>query len=372
MGLWEHFTSFFRGDQTLELDVMIAELSGEIIFKQIAIETCINLISKTLGRCEFRTYKNGKEVKQANYYLFNVEPNKNQSATTFWNQVVSKMIKDNECLVVQFNKQLFIADDYEIIKNGVNENRYKNIKINDVILNEEYKESDVLQFKLHSSNIKTLIDSMNMKYGKLIESASRKYKKDKAKRGVYEIPVSYPQTEKAREDLTKLITQHTKNFFNAETGAALPLTNGIKFKEIENNKETLSRDIRNLIDDVFDFVAIAFQIPPQLIKGGVADTTEIINQFLMFGFSTFQNTITNEIDRKMFKKDFLNGSKVVIDSTRVKYIDLTDISNVLEVLTRIGAHSINDNLKLLGMETIDKPWANKRFMTKNYDDIENF
>lgn len=376
MSLWNSFLGFFKDDGTLELDVVIAELSSELLFKQIALEACINLIAKTLSRTEFRTYREGKEIKENNYYLFNVEPNHNESSTQFWSKVLSKMIKDNECLVIQHDGQFFVADEYTVAeKNGpFKQNRYTNIKIGNHEVNGSYDECDILKFVLHSSKIKTLLDGINSGYGKLIEASTKRFKRDKAKRGTFEVPANYPLTDKAQNDLKDLLANKVKTYFEAEAGAALPLTNGIKFKESEGSqKDSISRDIRHLIDDVYDFVAIAFQIPPQLIKGNVADTSKAVDQFITFGFSIFTKIIEDETNRKVYGKEaYLKKTYLRIDSTRIKHIDLKTISNAMEVLTRIGVHCVDDNLKLLGMQPLETEWGQARFMTKNYERIEKF
>ena len=68
----------------------------QLYYKKFAIDSVISLIANALVMSEFQTLENGKEVKKNNYYLLNVEPNKNQNATEFWHEVVSKLIYDNE------------------------------------------------------------------------------------------------------------------------------------------------------------------------------------------------------------------------------------------------------------------------------------
>ena len=55
-----------------------------------------------------------------------------------------------------------------------------------------------------------------------------------------------------------------------------------------------------------------------------------------------------------------------IDITNVSYSDLKDVANALEVLTRIGANTLDDNLRILGREPIGGEYGTKRLITKNY------
>jgi len=131
------------------------------------------------------------------------------------------------------------------------------------------------------------------------------------------------------------------------------------------------RDIRAFIDDIFDFVAIALQVPPQLLKGNVADTDKTVNNFLTFCIHPMAEIITDEINRKLYgKKAYLERTYVKLDTSRIKVSDLKDIANALDVLTRIGAYSVDDSLKALGMEPLETEWSKVRWMTKNYERIE--
>src|SRR5690554_4504213 len=88
MAIWDWFLGLFNKDTgTLKLDAQVGEITAEIYYKELAINTAINLIANTISNAEFLTYEKGKEVKRDNYYLFNVEPNQNKTANKFWRDV---------------------------------------------------------------------------------------------------------------------------------------------------------------------------------------------------------------------------------------------------------------------------------------------
>ena len=262
-------------------------LVGEIYYKNLAVQTCINLISNTISLAEFLTYEKGKQIKKSNYYSFNVEPNQNKSASKFWRDVIYKLVYENECLVVQINDMYYVADSYNVDEYALKENVYKDIVIDNYHLKDTFKESEVLHFELHNEKVRTIIEKLNSSYSKLITISQDNYIKNNTRRGTLEIPTTYPQTEKAQKDLNDLLENRFKRFFNAKGGSVLPLTNGLKYEELESNIGIKSggeggRDIKAFVDDIFDFVAIGFQVPPQLLKGNVADTEKAVNNFLTF------------------------------------------------------------------------------------------
>jgi len=379
MGIKDFFISLFSADGTLDLSAVEAgNLSAGIFYKELAIQASVNLIANAVSRSEFVTYQKGNPVRQDNYYLFNVQANQNKSASKFWRDVVHKLVYDNECLVVMPKGMagLYVADSFDKSEFALKDNEYKNIKINDYILRENLKEKDVFHFELHDQKIKTIIDSLYQGYGELIGYSESNYKRSNAKRGALEIPASYPQTDQAQASLEKLLNERIRRFFEAESGAVIPLTNGIKYQDLSTSgykSGSDSRDVKQLIDDVFQFVAIGFQIPPSLLLGNVADTEKAVNNFLAFCVNPIAELITDEINRKYYtKKEYLERTYVKLDTSLIKVADIKDIANALDVMFRIGVNTINDNLKFLGREPIADPIADKRFITKNYTDAESF
>jgi Phage portal protein. len=146
VSLWSWFTGLFNADGTLALDVAIGEVAGEVFYKELAIEACINLIANTVARSEFITYEKGKETRKNNYYLFNVEPNQNKSSSKFWRDVVYKLVYENECLIIQQGGMFYVADSFVSLKYAFKENIYKNIVIENYELKDILLESGVFHF----------------------------------------------------------------------------------------------------------------------------------------------------------------------------------------------------------------------------------
>lgn len=72
----------------------------EYRLRELAFNSCVNLIAKAIANCEFKTYEKGSSVKKDYYYLFNVEPNINENSTEFWQKAIYKLYAHNEALLV--------------------------------------------------------------------------------------------------------------------------------------------------------------------------------------------------------------------------------------------------------------------------------
>jgi len=377
MAMWDWFLSLFNKDaKTLTLDAFIGELTGEIFFKELAVQACINLIANTLSRSEFQTFERGKEVKKDNYYLFNVEPNPNKSASKFWRDVVSKLVYDNECLVIQQGTHFYVADSFSVQKFAFKEYLYENIVIDNYTLRNVYNESQVFHFELHNAKIRNVIEGINSSYSKLIAASQTNYKRNNSRRGSLKIPAKYNQTPEGQAELNSLFKDKFKRFFDAENGAVLPLTEGFEYNELSSNIGVKggadNKEIRSFINDIFDFVSMAFQVPTQLIKSDIADTEKAVKNFLTFCINPLAELLMDEINRKLYgKRLFLERTYLRIDTTRIKSVDIKDIAGALETLLRIGAYTIDDCLKALGLEPLETEWSQTRFMTKNYETIKD-
>ncbi|NEZ47970.1 phage portal protein [Clostridium niameyense] len=373
MSTW--FLNLFSKNKILQLDGEYGSLDGELFYKKLAIESCINLIANCISMSEFLTFENGKEVRKDNYYLFNVKPNQNLSASEFWKKAIYKLFIDNELLIVQVNNNFYIADSFDSDKYALKDNLYSNIEINNYTLEDVFKESDVFHLTLNNSNIKNLIDGLYIGYAKLIKAGQLSYIKSKSRRGVLNVPTSYPQTKDAQDDLQDIMNNKFKTFFQSEKDVVLPLTNGLTYDELGINNKGKSvgevRDVRSYIDDIFDFVAIAFNVPPQLIKGNVENTEQAINNFLMFCINHLAKLISDEVNMKFYRKaDYINRTYTKLDTSRIRVTSLKDIANALDILTRNGINEVDDNLRTLGREPKGGEIGNQRFITKNYMPIK--
>ena len=67
----------------------------------------------------------------------------------------------------------------------------------------------------------------------------------------------------------------------------------------------------------------------------------------------------------------MRGSKVKVDTTTIKHIDIFDAAAPASQLVSYGVFTINDVLKALGYEPVGDDLANKRLITKNLGAVED-
>lgn len=373
-GLVKGFFGTDRKEITLTTESL--GLIENTYYQTLAIEASVSLIAKTLSRAEFKTFTKGKEKKEENYYLLNVEANQNKSSPLFWREVISKLLKDGEALILVEKGYFYLASEFERSEMAFYDNFYKNIKIGDYEIKEDKRESDVIYLEDDNKRVSSAIKGMIAEHSKMIASSIKGYSNSKARKGTLDIPSNYAATLKEGEKLQDHIAKLMKDFMDPTKDAVFPQTNKLKYTEISEAKGSKSndsgRETKNFINDVFDFVAISYGIPPSLLKGDVADTEDAFNNFVTFCINPLAELIEDEINRKFYgKKAYLDKNYTKIDTSRIKMIDLREISNSIELLTRTGSNTIDDNLKLLGKEPIGGEIGESRYITKNLDSVEN-
>ena len=90
----------FGGKDEVRLIEKISEESTKLAIEEFAINVAINLIAGCISKCEFKTYLDNKEVKEDEYYMWNIEPNKNQNSSEFIQEFIYKLLYINEVLIV--------------------------------------------------------------------------------------------------------------------------------------------------------------------------------------------------------------------------------------------------------------------------------
>jgi HK97 family phage portal protein len=350
-----------------------ASLVFDIYVREMAFWSAVNIVANAVSKCEFKTYLNGKEDKGKEYYLWNIEPNKNQNSSRFLNKLIAKLYRDNECLVIEQNGQLLVADSFNRKPYALYDDVFTEVRVEDFTFARSFVQSEVLYYQLNEENVRKLINGLYESYSKLIAYSMKAYQRSRGTKGIFKYDTIPVAGTPEREAFDALINKKIKQWMEGDN-AALPLGRGQEWKELQHKTYTneSTRDIRAQIDDIFDFTARAFGIPPALLRGDVQDTSKAIDQLLTFCIDPLADMIQEEINRKRNGYDgFSKGTYIKIDTKCIKHVDLLSVATAIDKLIGSGAFCINDIRKAVGDEPIDEPWANQHFITKNYETVEN-
>ena len=228
-------------------------------------------------------------------------------------------------------------------------------------------------FKLSEKDMRQVTNGIFESYGKLITYGMKAYQKSRGSRGILNYVTMAQGDEKAKAAFDDLMNNRFRKFFNDEN-SVLPLPKGYTYTD--TGSKTYSnegtRDIRSMMDDISDFTAKGFGIPPALAKGDLEGVKEAVVTYLTFCIDPLVDNIAEEINRKRYGfAEFKKGNYLKIDTKSILHVDLLSVSTAIDKLIASGAFCINDIRKLVGEEIIDEPWAWQHFLTKNYSSIDD-
>ena len=252
---------------TVEItDQQVRDAVTEICLRELAFWTCVGKIANALTKCEFRTFYEGEELFKDEYYLWNYEPNRNQNKAEFLSKAMEQLFRNNELLIVEsYDGQLLVADDFSVTKNALYGDTYTNVQVDNYTFSRSFRSSDVLHWTLNNKNVNRIIQHLYDSYSKLIDYSAKSYLKSRGSRGTLNISAVAQSDKLFNEKLEKLMNEYFKSFFESPN-AVLPLFEGYSYTDIGSKtySEGTSRDIKSQYDDIFDFTARGFSMPPTL------------------------------------------------------------------------------------------------------------
>lgn len=353
----------------------------EFQIRKMCLVICVNMIANAIARCEIRTFENNKEVRGFEYFIWNTRPNHAQNSTEFWHKAAAKLCTENELLIIHMvvmgNDEFFVADSWDEPENSPHKPRiYKNVQVGSMTYTKkEFLEEDVLHLTLNHLFVQPVLDQIYSSYTRLINAAMLHYEWDNGQHlKVHVSQMAQGGKTADGEDWAtsyqKMLNAQVMPFLNSGR-TILPEFEGYTFSSMGGNGDVESRDLRNMIDDIFDFTANGLQIPPVLAKGQVAGTEQAQGLFLGGCIDPICDQIEEEINRKRYGYEgWKKGNYVRMDSCSIQHFDLFENAPNVEKLVGSGAFTINDVLRAAGQPTINEPWADKHFLTKNIADIE--
>lgn len=339
--------------------------------RELAFWSCVNLIANALGRCEFRTYEEGEEVRGPEYYLWNVEPNVNQSSTVFLHKLVAKLYEDNEALIINPESgpaALVVADDWQSpMENPSRRNEYKGVIVGEVQYDKTFYEEDVFHLRLNYFDIQPVVKGIYESYVKLVSAAMNNYTWTNGQHWKVGVNQMASGQEGWAETFQKMLEAQIKPFLTSGS-AILPELDGYRYENVGKSFEN-SRDashVRALVNDIFDFTANAFLIPPVLLRGQVEGTADAVQRFLTNCIDPLADQLSEEVTRKRYGYEgWEKGQFFRVDTSAIQHFNL--FGNAASVEKLIGSgYSYNDVQRAAGGPEINEPWANEHFLTRNF------
>ncbi|HFN8657945.1 TPA: phage portal protein [Staphylococcus aureus] len=355
-----------------QLGLSIVSASKKTHIKRLAINSCIELIAKTVSQVEFKIKDNNKYTKDSMYYKLNVKPNINESATQFWQKAIYKLLYDNELLIIQNDSEdLLVADSYQVTEYAHVPNIYSQVRIGDFEYTRTFNSNDVIHIKYNNENSESILNELYGDYGDLFARFIEFQMRKSQVRSIVKIDSKWGNDKERRAKVNKFIQDIYQNFKD-KSFAIVPEQEGIQYKE-----QTLSQ-AANSVDDVdkvgkqfLNNCAIKFGIPVQLLTRDIAEVDQNMKRFIKMTIKPLLQLIVTELNAKLFdEKQYLNDSKIIANTLPITFDSIFDMANQIDKLVASSVFVGNEIRRELGYEESKDELMNEHLVTKNYQTLK--
>ena len=357
------------------VDSYRAEAEDRIALEAYALFSVVHLIANLLSGCEFRTYRDGKELHGAEWASLNIRPNRNQNAAEWKSELISRLLISGEVLCIQPpDSQLLIAETFQREQFAVYEDVFSQVTRAGFTFQREYRANDVLYLRSGVSARSAWMQNVMTMYEKLLRSASDRFKKAGGERGILKVSAVERGKQDFSEKFDKLMTDYFKGYFESRN-AVLPLFDGYDYQaQAVTGTGTYTNDlsaVKTLADEAISRSAQLFGIPPSYVRGDAAGIKDAQAAMLTNCIKPLAAQIGAELTaKKHTPQEIMDGCRIEVDTGSILHHDLIGGAAGIDKLIACG-YTLNEINRAAGQHESDDPLCNQRFITRNYQTVES-
>ena len=359
------------------LDIVTINVTKAAI-ADMAMEKAANMIAKAIAKSEFIVQRNNNQVKDDIYWMLNIRPNPNETATEFWIEVIRKLLLNQECVIVHMNNYLYRCNSFSV-DTAVNKSKqYSNIVIevkeDTLSITRKFRSDDVMHLKNPNKKIQAYLKQTIGLYNAIVSGLANGKKlasipKFELDTGTTSTPILRSKDESGK-DITLTIDEYknkVKKLLESEDIEILTNRSELKISQLKIDTNITSEDIAKISKEIFTECAYAFDIPKAVFLGEITEKADSTNEFITYAVSWIVELLNDSLNAVVVgKEDFLNKKeKIWIDMSRYKHRDIIDSAIGLDKLRSIG-FTFDELLELLGREPLKTEFSKQRALTLNY------
>ncbi len=343
-------------------------------WQMLAVCIAVSYVANAISKSEFRVYRRGKETPDDYlYYVLNVSPNANESASHLKRKLIERYYLNGEALMLAENDQVFLADTFSRQPKGLADDVFTGITVNMMHTDmRQRRAGDVMYFAQGDVRIRSVVSAAVSDYSQLLGVATRSYAANNTPKYTFNSQGMQRGTVGDEEQQRKLTAERFRDFISATRAAVLPQNTGRELLRFDSGDPAPVSDITGIRDDMFKTVAQAWQIPLSMMTGNITNMSEIVQTFLTFCVDPIAVMIGDELTRKVMGYwDWKQGDRIVVDTSRVKHIDIFDVAPNVEKLISTGTFTIDDVRSKLGEQPLNTEFSQAFYLTKNFTPAED-
>ena len=340
--------------------------------EELALFSVIDLISSVGAMCEWRFYKDRKRVERDDWYTWNISPNPDQNGAEFKRLLDARMLRFNEALVFEQDKNYYIAETFSREQDGFRPAVYTGVSYRGQSVTRGLREDEVMHFRLAASGqASALQNDIRGLYSAAMQEAWDKYRKSGGKSGILKVGTQARGKPSFEKDYETLMNDRFKRFFDAKN-AVLPLFDGYEYvpQNGPSSQKSTSEvsDIGALLQQAQVSACNPYHVPPSILRGEVTNLEDAVNSMLTFAVKPLLKTVEAEYNRKMYGKNgMFDGWRMQISTVGIKSVDILAQAANAEKLVQNRLYNSNGVREIFGDEPIPEKWADEYVITKNVE-----
>ncbi|WP_306299845.1 phage portal protein [Streptococcus sp. B01] len=214
---------FFKKDHGLDPSFDIGDLERafeSLYLKSLAVDKSAEFLARVVAQSEFRYLEQGKRSDNDWSYLLNVAPNRNETASQFWQKVVYRLVTKNEVLVILTDdNQLLVADSYIRQHYACYDDIFESVSVGTLTFKRAFKMADVIFLQYNNNRLEEYLTGLFTDYQKLYNRITEALARNGQIRGVLKAKAN----GSFDEDRIKKLQSYADKLFNSFTKNQYPL-----------------------------------------------------------------------------------------------------------------------------------------------------
>lgn len=372
------FDFFFKsksGEKLPYSEVISVEVK-KLALSKMAIDKAVGMIAHAIAKSEFVVQRKDRRARDHVYWILNVRPNPNETATDFWITAIKKLLTEDECLICSMSGMLYIIDTYTSDNAVMLPRIYRNVYIKSngetYKLNKNFRADDVIHLRAQNKKVRRYLESVLKMYNDTVSAIAAAKKLGSTPKFTMDIPGQLPvirtkdENGKERNLTIDEYKKSIKKLLESDDIEVLLNQNGMKIEQLKTETGTTSEDIVKIANEIFTECAFAFDIPKAVFLGEITEKADSTNEFITYAVGWIKELIDDSLNAKMVGEDsYLKGERIWIDMSRYKHRDLVESAANLDKLRSIG-FNFDEILEAVGREPLNTEFSQERVVTKNY------
>ena len=366
-----------KGELYSYMDTISVDIQ-KLALSELAIEKAVGMIAKAIAKSEFIVERNHVRTKDDVYWLLNIQPNPNETATDFWTSAIRKLLLETECVICLVNGNIYIVDSYTINDVVMLPQTYSNIVITSngktLTLRYPFQGNNIIHLKARNEKIKKYLKKVINLYNNIASAVSAAKKIESTPKFSLDIEGAAPLIRTKNPDGTdKMLTidqyrESIKKLLESDNIEIITNRSGLSLSQMKIDINANSEDIVKMAKEIFTECALAFDIPKAVFLGEITEKADSTNEFITYAVDWIVEMLNDSLNAKFVgKEDYLKGEKIWVDMSKYKHVDIIESAANLDKLRSIG-FNFDEVRTMVGWEELGTDFSQERVITKNYTD----